>query len=254
MEIVKSIYNSSRQPQQIESGEEVDPVVANLATVYARIHAAERRFGRAVGSVTLLAVSKAKPVTLIAAAAAAGQRCFGESYLQEALEKIAVLQNWALEWHFIGPIQSNKTRGIAEHFAWVHSIDRLKIAQRLNSHRPQHLPPLNICLQVNTSEEPHKQGLRISELEAVAHAVNTLPRLRLRGLMTIPAPQRAFSAQRAAFAQLRKLRQTLNAQGLALDTLSMGMSGDLEAAVAEGATLVRVGTALFGERVPSPDT
>jgi len=249
MEILKSIYNSSHQPQQIESGEAINFVATNLASLQTRIQAAERRFQRSAGSVTLLAVSKAQPVSLITAAAAEGQRRFGESYLQEAVEKIAALQNCALEWHFIGPIQSNKTRKIAEQFAWVHSIDRLKIAERLNSQRPAHLPPLNICLQVNISEEPGKQGIYVDRLEAVAHTVAALPRLNLRGLMAVPAPQREFSAQRRAFAALRHLQHTLNAGGLALDTLSMGMSGDLEAAIAEGSTLVRVGTALFGERI-----
>ncbi|MEE4376683.1 MAG: YggS family pyridoxal phosphate-dependent enzyme [Candidatus Competibacteraceae bacterium] len=227
----------------------MNPVATNLAAVRARIRSAERRFHRSAGSVTLLAVSKAKPISLIAAAAAAGQRCFGESYLQEAVEKIAELPGYALEWHFIGPIQSNKTRRIAESFAWVHSVDRLKTAERLNSQRPAHLPPLNICLQVNISEEPSKQGIDVAHLEALAHTVATLPRLHLRGLMAVPAPQQEFSAQRRAFATLRNLQQSLNAGGLALDTLSMGMSGDLEAAIAEGSTLVRVGTALFGERV-----
>lgn len=220
----------------------------NLNAVLVRIREAERLFQRPPGSVTLLAVSKTEPVALIAAVAAAGQRHFGESYLQEALAKMAALHDLDLDWHFIGPVQANKTRGIAEHFSWVHSVDRLKIAQRLNEQRPARLPPLNICLQVNLSEEPSKQGLSMAELRPVARAVASLPRLCLRGLMTIPAPGTGFAAQRRPFAQLRELQEELIAGGMALDTLSMGMSADLEAAIAAGATLVRVGTAIFGPR------
>jgi hypothetical protein len=198
--------------------------------------------------VALLAVSKTQPAAVIAALAAAGQRQFGENYLQEALEKIEALRQLDLEWHFIGPLQSNKTRGIAENFAWVHSLDRLKLAQRLSEQRPDTLPALNICLQVNISDEASKRGLNAAELADVAHAVAELPRLRLRGLMAIPAPSTDFVAQRGSFTHLRELQATLIATGVELDTLSMGMSDDLEAAIAEGATIVRVGTAIFGPR------
>ena len=218
-------------------------------TVLTRIRDAERRFQRPVDSVRLLAASKTQPATAIAALAAIGQRRFGENYLQEALDKMAELKALDLEWHFIGPIQTNKTRGIAEHFAWVHSVDRLKIAERLNAQRPNDLPPLNICLEVNLDQEPSKHGLDPSAVAEAARTIAALPRLRLRGLMAIPAPASDFDRQRQPFARLRELRDRLNADdGLALDTLSMGMSDDLEAAIAEGATLVRVGAALFGPR------
>ncbi|MCP5125259.1 MAG: YggS family pyridoxal phosphate-dependent enzyme [Gammaproteobacteria bacterium] len=218
-------------------------------TVLTRIRDAERRFQRPVDSVQLLAASKTQPATAIAALAAIGQRRFGENYLQEALDKMAGLKALDLEWHFIGPIQTNKTRGIAEHFAWVHSVDRLKIAERLNAQRPDELPPLNICLEVNLDQEPSKHGLDPSAVAEAARTIAALPRLRLRGLMAIPAPASDFDRQRQPFARLRELRDRLNADdGLALDTLSMGMSDDLEAAIAEGATLVRVGAALFGPR------
>ena len=219
-----------------------------LHAVLGRIRAAEQRFQRPPGAVRLLAVGKTQPAAAIAALAAAGQRDFGENYFQEALDKMTELATLELEWHFIGPMQANKTRGIAEHFAWVHSVDRLKIAERLSAQRPDHLPPLNVCLQVNIDREPTKHGLDEAELAEVAHAVDTLPRLRLRGLMAIPAPAAEFTAQRRPFAQLRKLRERLADAGLVLDTLSAGMSDDLEAAIAEGATLVRIGTALFGSR------
>lgn len=224
---------------------------ARLAAMLARIRAAELRFQRLPHSVQLLAVSKTQPPTAIAALAAAGQHCFGENYVSESLDKIAALaaQNFPLEWHFIGPIQANKTRQIAEHFTWVHSVDRLKIAQRLQAQRPDDLPPLNLCLQVNISHESSKHGLNEQDVIAVAHAVAEMPRLRLRGLMAIPAPTTDFMAQRQPFAQLRALQQRLIASGLALDTLSMGMSADLEAAIAEGSNLLRIGTALFGPRL-----
>lgn len=221
---------------------------ARLHTVLGRIRAAEQRFQRPPGAVRLLAVGKTQPAAAIAALAAAGQRDFGENYFQEALDKMTELATLELEWHFIGPMQANKTRGIAEHFAWVHSVDRLKIAERLSAQRPDHLPPLNVCLQVNIDREPTKHGLDEAELAEVAHAVATLPRLRLRGLMAIPAPAAEFAAQRRPFARLRKLWERLADAGLVLDTLSAGMSDDLEAAIAEGATLVRIGTALFGSR------
>ena len=219
-----------------------------LRAVRDRIHAAEQRFQRPPGAVRLLAVSKTQPVTAVAAMAAAGQTGFGENYVQEALDKMTELAALALEWHFIGPIQANKTRPIAERFAWVHSVDRLKLAERLSAQRPASLPPLNVCLQVNIDREPTKHGLDPAEVSAIAAAVAVLPRLRLRGLMAIPAPAADFAAQRPAFARLRTLQDQLTAAGLALDTLSMGMSDDLDAAIAEGATLVRVGTALFGPR------
>jgi len=195
--------------------------------------------------VGLLAVSKTQPAAAIREAFAAGLRDFGENYLQEALDKQAALADLALTWHFIGPIQSNKTKPIAEHFAWVHSVDRLKIAQRLSDQRPAGLPPLNVCLQVNVSGEASKSGCAPEDLQPLAQAVAGLPRLHLRGLMCIPAPSDDPAEQHAAFARLRALRDAL---GLGLDTLSMGMSQDLEAAIAEGATWVRIGTALFGAR------
>ena len=220
----------------------------NLNAVLARIREAEHRAQRPPGSVTLLAVSKGQPAALIAAVAAARQHCFGESYLQEALDKMAALRELGLEWHFIGPVQANKTRGIAEHFSWVHSVDRWKIAQRLSEQRPTPLPPLNVCLQVNISQESSKHGLSMTELLPLARMVAGLPRLCLRGLMAIPAPSTGFAAQRRPFARLRELQEELIASGIPLDTLSMGMSDDLEAAIVEGATLVRVGTAIFGPR------
>lgn len=226
------------------------PLQQRLTATLTRIRAAEQADGRPRGSVALLAVSKTQPAAAIRALADAGQRCFGENYLQEALAKIAELADRDLEWHFIGPLQSNKTRAIAEHFHWVHSVDRLKIAERLSAQRPEALPPLQICLQVNVSGEASKSGCTLDELPTLAQAVAALPRLRLRGLMAIPAPAAGYEAQRRPFRLLREALERLNAAGLALDTLSMGMSDDLEAAIAEGATLVRVGTALFGTRPP----
>jgi pyridoxal phosphate enzyme (YggS family) len=220
-------------------------IAENIAKVGVRIREAAQASQRDCATVGLLAVSKTKPAAAIREAFAAGTRDFGENYLQEALEKQAELSDLPLTWHFIGPIQSNKTKPIAEHFAWVHSVDRLKIAQRLSDQRPAHLPSLNICLQVNVSGEASKSGCNPDELPALAQAVTQLPNLRLRGLMTIPEPTDDPSEQRAAFARLRELQQGLN---LDLDTLSMGMSHDLEAAIAEGATWVRIGTALFGAR------
>ena len=220
-------------------------IAENIAKVGERIRAAAQASGRDLDHIGLLAVSKTKPAAAVREAFAAGVRDFGENYLQEALEKQAELSELPLIWHFIGPIQSNKTKPIAEHFAWVHSVDRLKIAQRLSEQRPNHLPPLNICLQVNVSAEDSKSGCAPSELAALAEAVSQLPNLRLRGLMAIPEPTDDVAAQRAAFARLRELRDGLP---LPLDTLSMGMSHDLDAAIAEGATWVRIGTALFGAR------
>ena len=220
-------------------------IAENIAKVGVRIREAAQASQRDCATVGLLAVSKTKPAEAIRQAFAAGTRDFGENYLQEALEKQVELSNLPLTWHFIGPIQSNKTKPIAEHFAWVHSVDRLKIAQRLSDQRPAHLPALNICLQVNVSGEASKSGCNPDELPALAQAVTQLPNLCLRGLMTIPEPTDDPVEQRAAFARLRELQQDLN---LDLDTLSMGMSHDLEAAIAEGATWVRIGTALFGAR------
>jgi pyridoxal phosphate enzyme (YggS family) len=217
----------------------------NIAKVAARIREAAQAVDRDPATVGLLAVSKTQPAAAIREAAAGGIRDFGENYLQEALDKQAELSDLSLAWHFIGPIQSNKTKSIAEHFDWVHSVDRLKIAQRLSDQRPAELPPLNICLQVNVSGEASKSGCAPEELLQLAQAVGAMPQLRLRGLMCIPAPSEDPAEQRAAFARLRALRDELP---LTLDTLSMGMSQDLEAAIAEGATWVRIGTALFGAR------
>lgn len=213
-----------------------------------RIARAAEAAGRDAGEVRLLAVSKTWPADSVREAAAAGQRAFGENYVQEGAEKVDALAGLGLEWHFIGPLQSNKTRLVANHFAWVHSIDRLKIAERLSAQRDAHLPPLEVCIQVNVSGEASKSGVAPAELPALAREVACLPRLRLRGLMAIPEPTSDVALQRARFATLRELRDRLNADGLALDTLSMGMSDDLEAAIAEGATMVRVGTAIFGSR------
>lgn len=229
-------------------------VADNLHRVRARIAAAEKAAGRPPGSVALLAVSKTKPVGQLREAVACGQRAFGESYLQEALHKIEALRECDLEWHFIGPVQSNKTRAIAEHFHWVHSVDRIKIARRLSQQRPAALPALNICLQINIDAEPSKSGFAVDELRQAAHAVAELPHLRLRGLMAIPRPRENADEQRQAFRRLNELKKQLLADGLDLDTLSMGMSGDLEAAVAEGSTLVRIGTDIFGAREPQPVT
>jgi len=222
-------------------------IAERLTQVRLRIAQAAMAAGRDPASIRLLAVSKTRPVTDLEAALAAGQTTFGESYLQDALPKIAAIGERA-EWHFIGPIQSNKTRQIAGHFAWVHSVDRLKIAQRLSEQRPRQLPPLNVCLQVNTSGESTKGGVSPEETETLATAVATLPHLRLRGLMTIPAHTQDVRQQHQPFALLRRLQEQLNANGFELDTLSMGMSNDLEAAIAEGANLVRIGTAIFGPR------
>ncbi|CDF81792.1 UPF0001 protein [Pseudomonas knackmussii B13] len=220
-------------------------IAENIAKVRARIREAAQATGRDPEGVNLLAVSKTKPAADVREAYAAGMADFGENYLQEALAKQAELADLPLTWHFIGPIQSNKTRPIAEHFQWVHSVDRLKVAERLSAQRPAHLPALNVCLQVNVSGEDSKSGCSAAELPELARAVAALPNLKLRGLMAIPEPTEDVAAQRAAFARLRELMTTLD---LGLDTLSMGMSHDLEAAIAEGATWVRIGTALFGAR------
>lgn len=220
-----------------------------LANVTARLHLAANSTGRDPGEVQLIAVSKTQPAEAIVEAYRAGQRHFGENYLQEALDKQQTLVELPdLQWHFIGPIQSNKTRAIAEHFSWVHSLEREKIARRLSDQRPATLPPLQVCLQVNLDDESSKSGVSLAALPELARTVDALPRLQLRGLMAIPAPRENQSEQRAAFARLRRALEALNAEGFRLDTLSMGMSADLEAAVVEGATLVRVGTDIFGPR------
>jgi pyridoxal phosphate enzyme (YggS family) len=227
-------------------------IADNLQAVEATIEAAVNAAARPRSAVQLLAVSKTFPAEAVLEAMAAGQRAFGENYLQEALDKMQAVAQAApdvpLEWHFIGPIQSNKTRAIAANFQWVHTVERLKIAQRLSEQRPPELGPLNVCLQVNISGETSKSGAAEAELPALAREVAKLPNLRLRGLMAIPEQQADPKKQRAAFARLRELAGRLGAEGLELDTLSMGMSGDLAAAVAEGATIVRIGSAIFGAR------
>ncbi len=220
-----------------------------LPRVLQRIRDAERRYERPLNSVQLLAVSKQQPVSAIRAAYALGQRRFGENYVQEALDKLTRLADLDCEWHFIGPLQSNKSRQVAQHFAWLHTLDRLKLAQRLSDQRGDQ-PPLNVCLQVNISAESTKAGVAPEALPELAHAVHGLPNLRLRGLMALPAPAAQMQAQRKPFAALRALLLDLQQAGLPCDTLSMGMTADLEAAIAEGATIVRVGTAVFGARAP----
>ncbi|NIR29138.1 MAG: YggS family pyridoxal phosphate-dependent enzyme [Gammaproteobacteria bacterium] len=226
----------------------MNDIAASLNTVEERIRAAERRFWRTPGSVRLLAVSKAHSAAAIAEAYRAGQRAFGENYVQEALSKMETIPQADIEWHFIGPVQSNKTRAIGLRFSWVHSLERLKIARRLSEQRPQHLPPLNVCIQVNVAHEPTKSGVAPAEAAVLAQEVAELPGLRLRGLMAIPPPAQDFESQRAPFRRLRELLEALNAEGFSLDTLSMGMTSDMEAAIAEGATIVRIGTAIFGPR------
>jgi hypothetical protein len=221
---------------------------AKLQQVRDRIALACAAAQRDVRSVTLLAVSKTFPVTHVRDAFGAGQRAFGENYVQEAVAKMDALADLPIEWHLIGPLQGNKTRIVAERFDWVHSVDRLKIAQRLSDQRPAGLPPLNVCLEVNISGEASKSGLAPGEVPEVARAVAALPRLQLRGLMAIPEPAADIEAQRVPHRRLRELFERLQRDGLTVDTLSIGMSADLEAAIAEGATLVRVGTAIFGAR------
>ncbi len=223
-------------------------LAASIATVRERIRAACQRAGRNVDSVTLLAVSKTHSVDLIRGAAQEGLQHFGESYLQEALPKIETLPGLQLTWHFVGQLQGNKTRPVAEAFQWVHGVDRLRIAKRLSDQRPFHAPALNVCLQVNVGGEATKGGVSPEELPELARQVAALPRLALRGLMCIPPPEEDASRQRAWFAQTAGLLRSLHVPGTTLDTLSMGMSDSLEAAIEEGATIVRIGTALFGER------
>lgn len=230
----------------------MNEIKQRLKSVLQQIHDTEKKHRRPKGCVTLLAVSKTWPVEYIRAAAEAGQRCFGENYLQEAVSKIIEINKDPaipkLEWHYIGSIQSNKTHDIAQHFDWVHSVDRLKIAQRLNNQRPDNLEPLNVCLQINISNEQTKSGAHSDEILSLAQAITKLPRLKLRGLMAIPAPADDFQQQRDIFHRVATLQSQLINQGLLLDTLSMGMSNDMEAAIAEGSTMVRVGTAIFGAR------
>jgi pyridoxal phosphate enzyme (YggS family) len=223
-------------------------ILSNLQATRQAIEQAAKTARRNVTEVRLLAVSKTFPAAAVREVYVGGQTAFGENYLQEALDKIGALRDLPLEWHFIGPIQSNKTRPIAENFAWVHGVDRLKIAERLSEQRPPHLPPLNICLQVNVSGEDSKSGVAPTDVLELAQAVRPLPRLKLRGLMTIPSPATDEIEQREPFAQMRVLLEQLNSQGMALDTLSMGMSHDFPAAILEGATIVRIGTAIFGSR------
>ena len=219
-----------------------------VQAIQLHIQQAAQTAGRTADEVHLLAVSKTQPAARIREAWAAGQHAFGENYLQEALDKMKDLADLPIEWHFIGPIQSNKTRPIAEHFHWVHGVARFKIAQRLNDARPDHLPPLNVCIEVNVSGETSKEGVTPLEVPELAHAIGTLPRLKLRGLMAIPAPGNDTAQQRRQFGMLRQQLASLNSQRFALDTLSMGMSHDFPAAITEGATIVRIGTAIFGPR------
>ncbi|MGH8666980.1 MAG: YggS family pyridoxal phosphate-dependent enzyme [Burkholderiales bacterium] len=232
----------------------MSPIGSNLQAVLRRIEAAARAAGRRPDEIRLLAVSKTWPAGDIEAACRAGQRAFGESQQQEASAKVAALAHLPLEWHFIGPIQSNKTRPIAEQFAWVHSLDREKVARRLSEQRPAALEPLMVCIQVNVSGEASKSGVPPQTAAALARQVASLPNIRLRGLMAIPAPAPDGERQRAQFRELRALYDALRAQGIDLDTLSMGMSDDLEAAILEGSTLVRVGSAIFGRRAASVST
>jgi len=226
---------------------DMSDIKQRLNQVLEQIHAAEEKYQRPQGSVKLLAVSKTWPLENILEAVAAGQHCFGENYVQESIAKIDTCTK-KLEWHFIGHLQSNKSREIATRFDWVHSVDRIKLAKRLSQQRPTNLAPLNICLQVNVSNEPSKSGFFTDEIPEVAKQISLLPNLKLRGLMAIPARSNNFKQQRTTFRQVAALQQQLIAQGIELDTLSMGMSGDMEAAIAEGATIVRVGTAIFGPR------
>ena len=220
----------------------------NISLIKKHISDAEKKYSRASGSVQLLAVSKTRPIEDIQAAFDENQSHFGENYLQEALSKVKAITEARIKWHFIGPIQSNKTRQIAENFDWVHTIDRLKIAQRLSEQRPPKQAPLSICVQVNTSGENSKSGVSIEDTLELAKQISLLPNLQLRGLMTIPASTNDFEQQRQPFRLLRELKDEIQSQGIELDTLSMGMSNDMEAAIAEGSTMVRIGTAIFGTR------
>ena len=221
----------------------------NLIDINHQIESAALEFNREPEDISLLAVSKTKPVEYIRSAYACGQRDFGENYLQEALDKIDQLVDLDIVWHFIGAIQSNKTRPLAQHFHWVHCIDRLKIAKRLSEQRPDSMPPLNLCIQVNVDQEASKAGIGLEEVDRLAEQIAPLSNIRLRGLMAIPAPHDDFETQRKSFALLRQALERLNNTGLDCDTLSMGMTQDMSSAIAEGATLVRIGTAIFGERL-----
>ncbi len=237
-----------RNPQNSAPAPQDDALGGRLAALRQRIARAATAAGRDVHSVTLLAVSKGHTAARVRAALALGLTEFGENYVSEAVPKIAALSGSAARWHFIGRLQSNKTRPVAQHFAWVHGIDRLHIAERLAAQRPHHAPPLNVCLQVRVADDPDKGGVDPDALHGLAQQVAALPRLQLRGLMTMLPHQLAQPSQHAAFARLRQLGESLRADGIALDTLSMGMSDDMDAAIAEGATLIRIGTALFGPR------
>jgi len=226
-------------------------IAERLQAVRTTISEAAEKAGRKPAAVSLIAVSKAQPASALQAAYDAGQRAFGENYLQEALQKQHTLAGLDIHWHFIGPIQSNKTQQIAQHFAWVHGVDRIKIAERLHNARPGNLPPLQVCIQVNVSGEDSKAGVEPNETLPLAQAIHDLPRLKLRGLMTIPAPTDSIELQRKQFRILAQLRDQLVHQGYALDTLSMGMSHDYVTAIEEGATMVRIGTAIFGARTQS---
>ena len=221
----------------------------NLQIIGEKIRQAEMRFGREAGSVELLAVSKCHPVLAIQECLECGQLAFGENYAQELVDKVQILESKNILWHYIGPIQSNKTRLIAESAQWVHSIDRLKIARRLSEQRPEGYPPINICIQLNIGVEKTKSGIPVDQLKILASQIAELPNLTLKGIMAIPAAETDFDKQRYAFAQARRALEQLNEQGYELDALSMGMSGDMEAAIAEGATIVRIGTAIFGRRL-----
>ena len=221
----------------------------NIKAIRAQITEVEKKYSRQPGSVQLLAVSKTRPIEDIQAAFAENQSHFGENYLQDALSKISDSPDQAIEWHFIGPIQSNKTRQIAQNFSWVHTIDRLKIAQRLSEQRDPQQKPLNVCIQVNTSAESSKSGVSIEAALTLARQISELPNIQLRGLMTIPASTDDFNLQRRPFRLLRELKDELQSHDIKLDTLSMGMTNDMEAAIAEGSTMVRIGTAIFGERI-----
>jgi len=219
-----------------------------LLTIGANIKQFAQKYQRNPEEIQLLAVSKHHPQSMIREAFAAGQTAFGENYVQELLNKAEALNDLPIEWHFIGPLQSNKTKKIAQTASWVHTIDRLKIAKRLNKQRPPELPPLSVCIQLNISGEQSKSGIMLNELATLAQEINQLKQLKLRGLMAIPAPESDFHKQRQAFAKIYQAQQDLIKQGFDLDTLSMGMSNDMEAAIAEGATIVRIGTAIFGKR------
>jgi len=229
----------------------MNDIAHNLAQVRDKISAAATRCGRASEEITLLAVSKTKPASAIANAIEAGQHAFGENYVQEGVDKIRFFQEQGktdLQWHFIGPLQSNKSRLVAEHFDWCHTIDRLRIASRLNDQRPEALPPLNVLIQVNISDENSKSGIALEELDALAADVVALPRLTLRGLMAIPAPESSYERQFAVAQQMAVAFEALKARYQTVDTLSLGMSDDMEAAIAAGSTMVRIGTAIFGAR------